>query len=292
MTPPLIGLSAGLILTTAALAREDNEALKAPDVGQSYRVPYRTTDTNHALVRVRINGKGPFNLLVDTGAPLFYISTDTARKIGLEPSQGFYTPVKRLDFEGGPFLTNLKARVEDPFQLVGMNALGLPGTSIDGILGFAILARFRLELDPTSDRMTWTRLDFEPKDLPIPEDAKERVAPPEVQAMNLLGPLMKFASIFIGKKPETRLRPRGSLGIELGTLDGPARVSAVLEGSPAADAGVRVGDELTRIDGRAVSDGRSAIEAIAQIEPGAELKLIVKRGDATEELRLIAGEGF
>jgi hypothetical protein len=39
-------------------------------------VPYRNTDTNHALVRVRVNGKGPFNFLVDTGAPLLIISTD------------------------------------------------------------------------------------------------------------------------------------------------------------------------------------------------------------------------
>ena len=49
-----------------------------------------------------------------------------------------------------------------------MNALGLPGASIDGILGFTILARFRLEIDPTRDRMTWTRLDFDPADPPIP----------------------------------------------------------------------------------------------------------------------------
>ena len=45
-----------------------------------------------------------------------------------------------------------------------MNALGLPGETIDGILGFTILARFRLEIDPTQDRMTWTRLDAEPRE--------------------------------------------------------------------------------------------------------------------------------
>ena len=42
-----------------------------------------------------------------------------------------------------------------------MNALGLPGASIDGILGFTILARFRLEIDLTQDRMIWTRLDHD-----------------------------------------------------------------------------------------------------------------------------------
>ena len=52
-----------------------------------------------------------------------------------------------------------------------MNALGLPGTSIDGILGFTVLARFRIELDPTRDRMTWTRLDYEPAAPPGPRRA-------------------------------------------------------------------------------------------------------------------------
>ncbi len=30
-------------------------------------VPFRLTDTHHTLVRVKINGKGPFNFIVDTG---------------------------------------------------------------------------------------------------------------------------------------------------------------------------------------------------------------------------------
>ena len=73
-----------------------------PEVGKSYQVPYRVTETNHFLVRVRINGKGPFNFLVDTGAPALYIATETARKIGLEPVRNeYWTAVGRLDFEGG-----------------------------------------------------------------------------------------------------------------------------------------------------------------------------------------------
>src|SRR5262249_38345859 len=137
-----LGLSAVITLDP----QSDTKALPPdPQVGRSFLVPYRLTDTNHFLVRVRINGKGPFNFLVDSGAPALFIATETAHKIGLEPARDrFWTPVERLDIEGGARLANVKARVEDPFQLVGMNALGLPGASIDGILGFTILARFRL----------------------------------------------------------------------------------------------------------------------------------------------------
>ena len=65
-------------------------------------MPYRLTDTNHFLVRVRLNGKGPFNFLVDSGAPALYVATETAKKVGLKPDPAeFWTPIDRLDLEGG-----------------------------------------------------------------------------------------------------------------------------------------------------------------------------------------------
>ena len=59
---------------------------KLSSAGQ-FQVPYRLTDTNHFLVRVRLNGKGPFNFLVDSGAPALFIATETAKKIGLRPKE-------------------------------------------------------------------------------------------------------------------------------------------------------------------------------------------------------------
>src|SRR5690242_20555351 len=73
----------GLVLAMVALAWAP-EAKRDPQIGQAFEVPYRLTDTNHFLVQVRLNGKGPFNFLVDTGAPALYVATETARKIGLK----------------------------------------------------------------------------------------------------------------------------------------------------------------------------------------------------------------
>src|SRR3954447_7205282 len=116
----------GLCLVVVSLGPDAHrDRPRDPEVGKSYQVPYRVTNTNHFLVRVRINGKGPFNFLVDTGAPALYIATEMARRIGLAADKDeFWTPIDRLDFEGGARLTHIQARVEDPFQLVGMNALG------------------------------------------------------------------------------------------------------------------------------------------------------------------------
>ncbi len=280
----------GLLLVLVALGPA---ADKDPQIGQSFQIPYRTTLTNHYLVRVRVNGKGPFNFLVDTGAPALYVGTDVARKIGLEPAKDhFWTKLDRLDLEGGATLRNLKCRVEDPFQLVGMNALGLPGATIDGILGFTILARFRMEFDPTRDRMTWTRLDFEPPDPFVPEDPEARRGTPEVQAMNLLGPAMRLASVFLGKQPEDILHPQGLFGLELAEKDGEVRVESVLPDTPAARAELKPGDVLTRLLDRPVDGLKSVHEAIAKVRIGDQIALEVRRGGETIERTLRAAEGF
>lgn len=283
----------GLLTTLGSLApapapRQD------PQIGESFRVPYRLTLTNHYLVRVRINGQGPFNFLVDTGAPALFIGTEAARQIGLEPAKNeFWTPVERFDIEGGAVLRDVKARVEDPFQLEGMNALGLPGATIDGILGFTILARFRMEFDPTDDRMTWTRLDYEPKEPFVPRNVAERQAPAEVQAMSLLGPAMKLMAVFIGKQPEDILHPQGLLGFELSeSKDGTARVETVLPGTPAESAGIQPGDVLVELHDRAIGDLDAAHAAIARVRAGDQVTLTLKREDRTLDVTLTAAEGF
>lgn len=286
-----VALLAGL--PTVATQAQDKPQADDRQVGQTFQIPYKRTATNHYLVRVRINGKGPFNFLVDTGAPAVFIGTEAAKKAGLEAAKDdFWTKLDRLDLEGGATLKGLNVRVEDPFQLIGMNALGLPGASIDGILGFTALARFKMEFDPTQDRLRWTRLDYEPKDPFVPRDPDERQAPAEVQAMNMLGPAMKLASVFVGKVPEDKLQPQGLIGLELTEADGVLKVASVLSGSPASQADIQAGDILVEVHDRAVEKLVKAHEAIAQIRPGDKVELTLKRGDQTIERTITAAEGF
>jgi len=296
-------IALALIVTVALDSCAGAKPPRDPQVGQAFRVPYRLTETNHFLVRVRINGKGPFNFLVDSGAPALFVATETAKKAGLEPARNaFWTPIDRLDIEGGARLTGVKVRVEDPYQLVGMNALGLPGASIDGILGFTILARFRLEIDLTQDRMTWTRLDYEPRDPPVPErkPGADNQAPVGVQAMNAIGPLAKGLAFLMGKQPEEERHPRGFLGLEWSEQTGAnrteLRVEHVLDGSPAARGGLKAGDRILRINGRAIGGRKDAHAALAEVQPDDAVRLLVRRGSGAgaHELRLTltAGEGL
>jgi hypothetical protein len=295
-----------LTLTSAWALNGQNgtrPAARDPQIGQTFQIPYRLTDTNHFLVRVRINGKGPFNFLVDSGAPALFIATETGKKIGLKPEKGeFWTPIDRLDFEGGAQLTGLKARVEDPFQLVGMNALGLPGASIDGILGFTILARFRLEIDLSRDRMAWTRLDYSPPDPPVPKlkRGEEGGAPLGIQAMNAIGPLAKGFALLLGKQPEEMQHPRGFLGLEWSEQANAGRkvvrIERVLKDSPAAQAGLKPGDVIVEINDHTVAGLKDARAMLAQVRPRDSISLVVRQGptgDARElALTLTAGEGL
>ena len=154
-----------------------------------------------------------------------------------------------------------------------MNALGLPGASIDGILGFTILARFRLEIDLTQDRMTWTRLAHEPRDPPVPKNAAGgRAAPPlGVQAMSTLGSFAKGLAFVLGKQPEEEQRGRGFLGLEWveRTLSGRTEVeiSRVLDESPAKAGGLQSGDRILKINRKVVEGIKGARAALSGRNP-------------------------
>lgn len=267
-----------------------------PQIGQSFEVPYILTQTNHFVVRALINGKGPFHLVVDTGAPGLFLATEAAKKAGVTShKEKFFSNLEELRLEGGPTLKNLNIRVEDPFQLVGMNSLGLPGVKLDGLMGFSVLARYRITLDPTHKRMFWTRLDFNPKetidDIPV---ARKEDVPLELQAMNMLGPAMKVAAMFIGKQPETKRLPQGFAGFEMQSTAQEKKliVKKVLSESPAEKAGLMPGDAITMIDDKSVKTLDELARAIEKKSAGVKIKIQVDRKETAKTIEFELSEGF
>src|SRR4051794_27717922 len=91
------------------------------------QVPYRLTQTQHVLVRAKINGKGPFNFILDTGAPALFVAKKVAEKAGVGTEQRGWTTFDRFEVEGGVVFEKAEGRVDDLFQLEGMNGMGLAG---------------------------------------------------------------------------------------------------------------------------------------------------------------------
>lgn len=276
-------------------AADQAKSVADPQTGESFEVPYILTQTNHFVVRAMINGKGPFHLVVDTGAPGLFLSTEAAEKADVKPDpKKFFTNLEELKLEGGPILEDLKIRVEDPFQLVGMNSLGLPGMKLDGLMGFSVLARYRITLDPTHRRMIWTRLDFNPKesldDVPV---ARKEDLPVELQAMNLLGPAMKIAALFIGKQPEIRRIPQGFAGFEMKPeAEGNLVVGRILAESPAATGGLQAGDQILKLDTKAVKNLDEISKIMEQKAAGSKLKMEFRRNGEIKTIEIELKEEF
>src|SRR5439155_18247739 len=68
-------------------------------------------------------------------------------------------------------------------------------------------------------------------------------------------------------------------GIETKSVDGRVMIVSVQDGSPAAQAGAGVGDELLEVNGHAVGgmSGRS-VNLLLYGEPGAATSIVVRRG--------------
>lgn len=250
-------------------------------------VPYRLTNTQHVLVRVKINGKGPYNFIVDTGAPIMFIATPVGKKIGLATDADGFAILDKLEFEGGLTQQKVKVRVETPFQLEGMNGMGLAGAELHGILGYTVLAKYRMTFDFTKDKMEWTPLDFEPPP-PFAIGGKGGGA----GGLEMIGSIMKFLGPLLGLKQPTEPTPRGFLGFELADNGGHVTVTRVLAKGPADLAGLKAGDRIEEVGGKAVKTVADLARHAAQVTAGQTVTLTVRRGNQLQEVTLTAGEGL
>src|SRR5579864_6823592 len=101
-------LPVALVLLVFVPPSRSQEAKKS---AQTYQIPYRLTSTLHVLVRAKINGQGPFNFIVDTGAPILVVATSVGKKLGLSADKTGWTTLDRFELEGGAVQKKIKCRV-------------------------------------------------------------------------------------------------------------------------------------------------------------------------------------
>jgi serine protease Do len=100
--------------------------------------------------------------------------------------------------------------------------------------------------------------------------------------------------------PEHRVS-RGSIGIMFDSVENPAiarvygagtgvTVSSVVAGSPADQAGLKVGDTITTVDGHKVTKGQELVAEIASRKPGAKVALSFLRNGKTQETTVIIAD--
>lgn len=265
--------------------------------GATYEIPYRLTDTKHVLVRAKLNGQGPFNFILDTGAPAVFIPKKVAKAVEVKLDEKGWGTFDTFEIEGGLKVDKARTRVEDLFQLEGMNGMGLAGVELHGVIGYNVLARFRITYDFAADKLKWVELNnFEPPAI-VGLGGKGGGQ----GGLEMLGPAMKMMASMMGIKPNFSVTPRGFLGLETQDSRDGVSVAGVVPGSPADQAGVKVGDKieaaalvvgkrkpsLTEID-----RSKDLQKVLAEAKAGDRLQLQLKRGDNTETIIVTLGAGL
>src|SRR5262249_38936452 len=149
------------------------------------------------------NGKGPYNLVIDTGAPALVLARKLDESLDVTPDGGWAT-LDRVEIEGGVVLNKVAARFEDLYQLESMNGLGIAGVEVHGLVGYPVLARFRIEYDFAQPKLTWTPVDHATDELP--RIARRGTA---TGGLDALGAMLKTFGRVLGMNKLAAPVPRG-----------------------------------------------------------------------------------
>jgi predicted aspartyl protease len=117
------------------------------------------------LVPARVNGRGPYRFLLDTGASVSVISPQLATELGIQgdPAEAvgvvgsLAAQAITLDSiqAAGQEVRDTSAAVIDLFEMTS-RAAGMP---VDGILGYPFLRQFQVEIDYLSRRLALNQPD-------------------------------------------------------------------------------------------------------------------------------------
>jgi hypothetical protein len=267
---------------TSLLAADDKKEEKKDKSAKPVVVPFELLKSGHMAVDVKINGKGPFKLIFDTGAPVTLVNNKLAKKAGLLEGKGkpafslfgAMGEVKIKDMDvGGAKTGDVSAMVMDhpTVELIGQKL----GTPIYGLVGFPFFARFKMTLDYQTKTMTLAPSGYKPP------------------AGDLTRNMMQM--LLSGGTPKA-LAPAAQWGVlagkEAGDEEDGVDVKSVVPDSPADKAGLKRGDRLLTLDGRWTDSLGDLYDAAGRVKPGTTVKVTVKRGGKEIELKVTPAKGM
>ena len=252
-------------------------------VEKAITVPFELLKSRHMAVEVKINGKGPYRLIFDTGAPTNLINNKLAKEAGVlkKEDKGAFSlfgmaGAKTIDTLeiGDVKMEKVPVMVLDhPTVAAISNALG----PIDGLVGFPFFARYKTTIDYQKKEMT-----FEPNGY-IPGDA--------MQAL-----MEKMMAAQKGKQEPAIIAPAALWGFtvnkEKDDNESGVTVQEVLTGSPAALGGLKEGDRILTIDGRWTDTIGDTFNAASLVKAGRAVTVVVKRDDKEIKLTVKPAKGL
>jgi hypothetical protein len=266
------------LLVAGAVPAADPPSVKPLEkpLAKPVTVPFELLKTGHMAVRVKVNGKGPYRVIFDTGAPINLFNNKLAKEVGLLdgvpqstlPMFGNVAEAKVGELDvGGAKVADLPAMVMDHplVELMGQK-LG----PLYGIVGFPFFARYRMTVDYQAQTLTLVPSGFKPPNVMRSlEGMMFQLLAGGGQAPRVLAPAGQWGLVAV--------KPRGD--DEAGVV-----VKEVHAGGAAARAGLKPGDRLLTIDGRWTDTLADLYAAAGLVKPGTTVPVIVKRDGKEIEL--------
>ncbi|ADV60832.1 PDZ/DHR/GLGF domain protein [Isosphaera pallida ATCC 43644] len=257
---------------------------QAQEAKQTFTVPFVLLGSNHMVIQTKINGKGPYWLLYDVGAPITLIGSKAGMEAGVIKNTN--RPALFMGMRGEAKVDRLEvgeAKVENLPVIVmdhpAVKALSTFFRPLQGIIGYTFFARYRSTIDYQAKTLTLEPIANEPKNLASTIEAR-----------------MTLGS---SRKPLERvLNPVGAWGWTVAELEDDApvqgvKVASVVPGSAVAEAGVQVGDLVTSLDGRWTIDVADLYEAASRIAaPGTPVAVELLRDGKTLRLTITPRPGL
>jgi hypothetical protein len=247
-------------------------------------VPFELLKSGHMAVMVKVNGKGPYRVIFDTGAPVNLLNNKLAKEAGLledEPQSslpflGTIAEVKVKDLQvGGEKAANQPAMVMD-HPLIELMAKKLG--PLYGIVGFPFFARYKTTIDYQAQTLTLIPNGYKPANV-----------------MQSLQATMFQLMAGGGSQAEKVLSPAALWGLAARKADDDEAgvvIKEVLAGGAAAEAGVKPGDRLLTIDGRWTDTLPDLYEIASHIKPGVVVPMSIKRDGKEMELKITPRAGL
>jgi hypothetical protein len=246
-------------------------------------IPFELLKSRHMAIQVKINGKGPYRGIFDTGAPTNLVNNKVAKESGLLEKNAkpglplFAAPapktIKKLEI-GDLVVEDMPTMVMDhPTVGAISEALG----PVEGLIGFPFFARYKMTIDYQKKEMTLVPNGY------VPGDA-------------MSGLMEKLMGASAGKKPEPSVvAPAALWGFTVDKADAEdagVKVTEVLSKSPAAAGGLKKGDRLLTLDGRWTDSVSDTFVAASGVKPGKAATLVVKRDGKEVKLTVTPGKGL
>jgi hypothetical protein len=271
-----------VVLTLLVLALASAHIWADEDASRPVKVPFELLKSQHMVVQVKVNGKGPFRLIFDTGAPVTLINNKVATQGNALPKGprplfapfGALGPTRVQELEvGGLKAENMPAIIMDHPVVEAISKFVGP---IDGIVGFSFWARYRMTIDYQAKELTFVPVKY------TPPDALKSI-------LTSLGGTK-------GKAGPRVLAPAGQWGIRVAKdaddAEAGVTVKDVLPGSAAAAAGLQAGDRLLVLDGRWTDTVNDCYAAAAKVAAGATVRVKIARAGKEMQLTVTVRAGL